>query len=72
MAEHLSSVAEWKELETHYKEAKEWHMRDMFTDDPGRFGKFSLSLTGQDGGILLDYSKNIVSEKTMQLLFKLV
>ena len=40
MAEHLSSVAEWKELETHYKEAKEWHMRDMFTDDPGRFDKF--------------------------------
>ena len=40
MAEHLSSVAEWKELEAHYKEAKEWHMRDMFTDDPGRFDKF--------------------------------
>ena len=40
MAEHLSSVPEWKELETHYKEAKEWHMRDMFTDDPGRFDKF--------------------------------
>lgn len=32
----------------------------------------SVSLKGQDGDILLDYSKNIVSEKTMQLLFKLV
>lgn len=32
----------------------------------------SMSLTGQDGNILLDYSKNIVSQKTMQLLFKLV
>ena len=32
----------------------------------------SATLSGQDGEILLDYSKNIVSEKTMQLLFKLV
>lgn len=32
----------------------------------------STSLTGQDGDILLDYSKNIITEKTMQLLFKLV
>lgn len=32
----------------------------------------SISLTGQDGNILLDYSKNIITEKTMQLLFKLV
>ena len=32
----------------------------------------SLTLSGQDGDILLDYSKNIVSEKTMELLFQLV
>lgn len=32
----------------------------------------SISLTGEDGGILLDYSKNVITEKTMQLLFKLV
>ena len=31
-----------------------------------------MQLTGDDGDILFDYSKNIVSEKTMQLLFKLV
>lgn len=71
MAEPLCSVAEWKELEAHYKDAQEWHMRQLFDDDPGRFDKFSTSLTGQDGDILLDYSKNIITEKTMQLLFKL-
>lgn len=43
MAEPLCTIAEWKELEAHYKEAKEWHMREMFTDDPGRFGKFRCS-----------------------------
>lgn len=40
MAADLCSLSEWKELEAHYKEAKEWHMREMFKDDPGRFGKF--------------------------------
>ena len=40
MAAPLTSIAEWTELEQHYKEAKEWHMRDMFRDDPGRFEKF--------------------------------
>ena len=40
MAELLTTLPEWKELEAHYKEAQQWHMRDMFSDDPGRFGKF--------------------------------
>ena len=31
-----------------------------------------VQLTGEDGDLLLDYSKNIVSEKTMKLLFNLV
>lgn len=44
MAEPLCSVAEWKELEAHYKDAQEWHMRQLFDDDPGRFDKFRYSL----------------------------
>ena len=40
MAEPLCTIAEWKELEAHYKEAQEWHMRDMFIDDFDRFDKF--------------------------------
>ena len=40
MAEPLCTIAEWKELEAHYKEAQEWHMRDMFIDDLDRFDKF--------------------------------
>lgn len=44
MAAPLTSTAEWKELEQHHKEAKEWHMRDLFKDDPGRFEKFRCVL----------------------------
>lgn len=36
------------------------------------FTLHSMKLTGNDGDVLFDFSKNIVSEKTMQLLFGLV
>ena len=42
-------------------------MRQMFRDDPARFGKFSLRL----GDLLLDYSKNRISDETVTLLLAL-
>ena len=42
-------------------------MKDMFAQDPDRFNKFSM--TFED--ILLDYSKNRITEETMDLLYKL-
>jgi glucose-6-phosphate isomerase len=60
----LTSSAAWKALETHQREMANVHMRDLFAQDPGRFHKFSLRF--QD--LLLDYSKNRITEKTMQLL----
>lgn len=33
---------------------------------------FSVTLMGEDGDILLDFSKNIISDQTLALLFKLV
>ena len=32
----------------------------------------SIKLTGDDGDVLFDYSKNVITEKTLELLFKLV
>ncbi len=43
------------------------HLRDMFDDDPQRFDKFSIHFND----ILLDYSKNRITEETMRLLFDL-
>ncbi len=42
-------------------------MRDMFAADPARFSRFSFETCG----ILLDYSKNRITEETMRLLFAL-
>jgi glucose-6-phosphate isomerase len=60
----LTSSAAWKALEAHQQEMASVHMRDLFAQDPQRFSKFSL----QFEDLLLDYSKNRITEKTMQLL----
>src|SRR5215475_850424 len=60
----LTSSAAWQALEAHQQEMANVHMRDLFAQDPQRFTKFSLQF--QD--LLLDYSKNHITEKTMQLL----
>eukprot|EP01135_Chromosphaera_perkinsii_P002256 Nk52_evm42s221 gene=Nk52_evmTU42s221 len=60
------------QLKEHYEqEIKHLHMRKMFQDDAHRFSKFNVLFNGSDGDLLLDYSKNIVTEKTMKLLFSL-
>ena len=63
-----STAAAWEALQTHFEEIKNAQMRDLFASDPARFQKFSA----EEGSILLDYSKNIVSDDTMALLEKLV
>lgn len=57
----------WQALQSHYEVIKDMHMRDMFEQDPNRFGHFSLTLND----ILFDYSKNRISEETMELLLEL-
>lgn len=57
----------WKKLQVHYRTMKNRSMRDMFLKDPHRFDKFHI--TFED--MTLDYSKNIVTEKTMNLLLDL-
>ena len=57
----------WQALAKHQREVKDLHMRDLFARDPQRFDRFSLRL----GELLFDYSKNRVTEQTMQLLFNL-
>ena len=57
----------WKNLINHFKEMKNVHMKDLFADDPERFNKYSIRFNG----ILVDYSKNIITEETLSLLLKL-
>src|SRR5436305_11279529 len=57
----------WKALESHFKQVEHLQMRDLFKEDPQRFDQFSLRFED----ILLDFSKNRITEKTLALLFDL-
>ncbi|MFW6324234.1 MAG: glucose-6-phosphate isomerase [Desulfovibrionales bacterium] len=63
----LTQSPVWKKLRDHHRETAGMHMRDMFSRDPERFTRFSLSL----GDILFDYSKNRITQQTMALLLDL-
>ena len=55
-------------LKRHYdEEMQRTHLRKLFASDAERFRKFSITFDD----ILFDYSKNILNNKTLQLLFQL-
>ncbi|NTU69081.1 MAG: glucose-6-phosphate isomerase [Chlorobiaceae bacterium] len=63
----LSRSAEWSALVSHYQDIRTARMSELFEADPERFASFSVS----HKGMLLDYSKNLVTQRTMELLMDL-
>lgn len=57
----------WKKLKEHYKEIKEISLQELFDKDPKRFDKFSCCTKD----LVLDYSKNRINQKTVDLLVEL-
>jgi len=63
----LVHTAGWQDLVVHYNDMQSVHMMDLFSNDPKRFERYSL----QFEGLLLDYSKNIITDETLRRLFRL-
>jgi glucose-6-phosphate isomerase len=59
-----ADTAEWRELAEHASELRRTHLRDLFDADVERGSRFVLELDG----IYFDYSKNLITDKTLQLL----
>ena len=57
----------WTALERHCQEIRKLHLRDLFADDPKRGER----LTAEAVGIYLDYSKNRITNETVELLGQL-
>ncbi|QBG46557.1 glucose-6-phosphate isomerase [Verrucomicrobia bacterium S94] len=66
MTAKLTERSEWKALEAHFADAKDVHLRDLFTD-PARADAFTL----QAEDLRLDYSKNRITAETMEKLLAL-
>src|SRR5437763_2219125 len=63
----LTSTASYQALQNHAAKAREWQMRDLFAQDPQRFER----LSGEAAGLFLDYSKNRLDGRTLELLASL-
>jgi glucose-6-phosphate isomerase len=57
----------WKALQTHFQQIRDRHLRELFAEDPARGER----LTAEAGGIFLDYSKNRITDETLELLVQL-
>jgi glucose-6-phosphate isomerase len=60
----LTSSASYQSLQTHAVDAEDWLMRDLFAADPQRFERLSV----EAAGLFLDYSKNRLDGRTLELL----
>jgi glucose-6-phosphate isomerase len=61
----VTQTEAWKALQAHHEQVKNLQMRDLFKQDAKRFDKFHLRFKD----VLLDFSKNRVTEETMKLLY---
>ncbi|KYG83877.1 glucose-6-phosphate isomerase [Roseivirga echinicomitans] len=57
----------WTALSEHFSVMADVHMKQLFSEDPKRFEKFSIRFSD----ILIDYSKNRITDETLKLLLSL-
>ncbi|RMP53833.1 Glucose-6-phosphate isomerase, partial [Pseudomonas syringae pv. atrofaciens] len=57
----------WQALNKHRQTMQNFSMREAFNTDPQRFSQFTLS----SAGLFLDYSKNLITTETRDLLVSL-
>ena len=63
----MRALPAWGALHSHYESMKSLHLRQLFTEDPGRGER----LAAEAAGIYLDYSKNRITHETLGLLLQL-
>ncbi len=60
----ISFSAEWRALRDHAQQLDSVHLRDLFEDDPHRAERY----VAQVGDVTLDWSRHLVTDRTMELL----
>ncbi|XP_051835678.1 glucose-6-phosphate isomerase [Antechinus flavipes] len=60
-----------KLVQWYSKHGSELNLRRLFETDQDRFNRFSLNLDTKNGHILVDYSKNLITEDVMKMLIEL-
>ena len=63
----INHTAIWAQLHQHQRATRHMHMKDLFAADADRFAKMHIQLNG----LMLDYSKNRITDETLTLLIEL-
>ncbi|AQZ32505.1 glucose-6-phosphate isomerase [Pseudomonas sp. LPH1] len=63
----VTTLPAWQALQQHRAEMAGFSMREAFAADTRRYQRFSLDSCG----LLLDYSKNLIDERSLELLIQL-
>lgn len=63
----VTTLPSWKALADHRLEMQRFSMREAFATDDKRFEKYSFTTSG----LFLDYSKNLINDQTLSLLYSL-
>ncbi len=63
----LTQRPAWKAIAEHYQKIRHIHLRTLFAEDPQRGQRLTL----EAAGIYVDYSKNLITDETLQLLLQL-
>src|SRR5712692_4214520 len=63
----LTARPAWKALEAHHEKVRDLHLRTLFAQDPKRGER----LIAEAAGLYLDYSKNRITDETLDLLLQL-
>ena len=62
-----SQTAAWQQIQSHFEKMQAISMKDLFASDANRAEKFHI----QWNDFLVDYSKNIINQETLDLLLNL-
>jgi glucose-6-phosphate isomerase len=60
----LREAPAWGQLQAHFEQLRDTHLRDLFGADPGRGER----LRAEGAGLYLDFSKNRITDETLMLL----
>ena len=63
----LTDTPAWSALQAHHCKIKDLHLKQLFGEDAGRGERF----TAEGADLHLDFSKNRVTDETLQLLVQL-
>lgn len=64
---NLTPSSSEQQLQTHFRQLSDKSILELFNNDPSRFDQFSLKWND----FLVDYSKNLITEESIQLLLAL-